>query len=185
MWSRLKTSIISAKNWLGIMSDEEASAAIKTEIEVRTKTIADRQDTRAAAHAEDRARVDDTVAQMGDELDALDEWNLKNIEAHDASTERRKQELADLVAQAKAKKEAMKVNPEAAPPGAPQTPDIAAGSAADRADSVTGGFDIGALLSFQAGASDSKLDRIAAASERTAEATEALAESGMEGAYGG
>jgi hypothetical protein len=190
MWSRLKTSIIAAKAWLGIMSDEEAAAAIKTEIEVRTKTIAERQDTRAATHAEDRARVDDTVAEMGDELDALDEWNLKNIEAHDASTERRKQELADLVAQAKAKKEAMKVNPESDTGGASAgqagtIADIAAGSASDRASSVTGGFDIGALLSFQAGASDSKLDRIAAASERTAEATEALAESGMEGAYGG
>lgn len=189
MWSRLKTSIIAAKNWLGIMSDEEAAAAIKTEIEVRTKTIAERQDTRAAAHAEDAARVDDVVAEMGDELDALDAWNLKNIEAHDASTERKKQELADLIAKAKAEKEAMKVNPEATPGGgaAPKKPDIGGGGggAQDRANAVAGGFDIGALLSFQAGASDSKLDKIADASERTADAVEALSESGLEGSYGG
>lgn len=185
-WSRLKTSIIQAKSWLGIMSDAEASAAIKAEIEVREKTIRGRQDTRAAEHAEDAKRVDDTVKAMNARVAALDAWNAANVMAHKESTERRKQELADLIAQAKAAKEAMKVNPEAAPGGAtPGTPDIAGGAAAEKSSAVAGGFDIGALLSFQAGANDSKLDRIAAASERTADATEALSEYGLEASYGG
>jgi len=123
---------------------------------------------------------------MDDRIAALDEWNAANVMAHNESTDRRKQELADLVAQAKAAKDAMKVNPEDATGGAtPGTPDIAGGAAADKSSAVAGGFDIGALLSFQAGSNDSKLDRIAAASERTADATEALSEYGLEGSYGG
>lgn len=170
MWSRLKTAIIAAKNWLGIMSDAEASAAIKAEIETRSKIITERQDTRASEHAEDRQRVEDAKQAMENRLTDLQKWNDEVVSGHDAEIQKLKDELAAFGAEAKAKKEALKVNPETGPlPGMVQ-PDIAGG--ATRADAVVGGFDIGAIMSFQAGASDSKLERIAIATEATAAALE-------------
>ena len=183
-WSRLKTGIIAAKNWLHLMSDEEASAAIKAEIETRTKTIAERQGTRAAEHAEDAQRVEDSKQAIENRINELQKWNDSVVASHDAESEKRRQELAALIAEAKAKKEAMKVNPEEGPTShTPAQPDIAGGAA--RADAVTGGFDLGALMSFQASESADHLSRIATASERTADATEAIAENGNEGSWGG
>jgi hypothetical protein len=170
MWSRLKTSIIAAKNWLGIMSDAEASAAIKAEVETRTKIITERQNTRASEHAEDAQRVEDAKQALENRLNDLQKWNDEVVSGHDEEVQRLKDELAALSSEARAKKEAMKVNPETGPlPGMAQ-PDIYGGAA--RADAVVGGFDIGAIMSFQAGASDSKLERIAIATEATAAALE-------------
>jgi len=153
------------------MSDEEAAAAIKAEVETRTKTIAERQGTRAAEHAEDAQRVEDSKQAIENRINDLQKWNDEVVKAHDAESEKRRQELADLIAEAKAKKEAMKVNPEEGPTShTPAQPDIAGGAA--RADAVTGGFDIGALMSFQASESTDHLGRIAIATEKTADLLE-------------
>ena len=180
-WSRLKTGIIAAKKWLHLMSDEEASAAIKTEVETRTKTIADRQQTRAQEHAEDQQRTADAVQAMENNIKALQDRNTAIMAGRAAETDKRKAELADLIAIAKAKKEAMKVNPEQYDPPPLGQPDIAGGAA--RADAVAGGFDVGALMSFQAGESTDHLSRIATATEKTADLLEKQDDN--EGSWGG
>ena len=121
---------------------------------------------------------------MENNIKALQDRNDSIIAGRDAETDKRKTELADLIAIAKAKKEAMKVNPDEGPSSHTSSqPDIAGGTA--RADAVVGGFDVGALMSFQAGESTDHLSRIATASERTADATEAMADNDNEGSWSG
>jgi hypothetical protein len=181
-WSRLKTGIIAAKQWLHLMSDEEAAAAIKAEIETRTKTISERQHVRADEHAEDRQRVEDAKQAMENRLNNLQHWNDSVVSTHAAEAEQRRQELAALIEEAKAKKEALKVNPEGPASHTLAQPDIA--GAQERASAVAGTFDVGALMSLQAGDSKEHLARIAENTQQTTELLQAIQEQNEAGSGG-
>ena len=93
---------------------------------------------------EDKMDADRRARSQG--IDGLQQAGEQDKAARDAETDARRKELADLVAEAKAKKEAQAVSPTDSKGNPLATPDVA-GSAGD----VSGAFDVGAVLSLAAG----------------------------------
>lgn len=175
-WSRLKTGIIAAKKWLHLLTDEEAQIAIKAEIDERTKTIDDRKRVRAEAHAEDRQRTNDAVKALENNLSALQKNNDKVVAMRDAETEARRQELAQLRAEAARQKAAAAAGWTMPGMKRPGIPDIT--SSVEKAYSVVGAFDIGALMSLQAGERDNYQERIATSSEESRDLLQQIRDEG-------
>jgi len=192
LWTRVRNGWTESRGWLlkewaklrGIFDKGiNVEAEIKKIDDETAATIKGRQDVRAQEHAADQRDTDDTIKAVQDKLRAIQDANTAYMNDHAAEVDKLKAQLADLIAKAHAEKEAMK-NGANTPDKKPVDISGVMLDTDDKTAGVAGAFDVGALLSVQAGGENETMKRIAHATERTAEATEAMSKSNDDDGYG-
>ena len=135
-------------------------------------TTAQRRAGTDASQEKWAARTEGALKMVEDALQEISDKNAADMGRRAADVDAAKLELARLRAEAARQKEASAAG--WAMPGtrAPGLPDIS--SSVEKANSVVGAFDIGAILSLQAGDRGNDQKRIADATERTANAVEEM-----------
>lgn len=126
-----------------------------------------------ASHEKWAGRTEGALQMVESALQGISDQNSADMNKRAAEVDAKKAELALLRAEAAQQKAAAASG--WTMPGLTRTglPDIT--SSVEKANSVVGAFDIGAIMSLQAGGRDSYQERIASASERTADAIEQMA----------
>lgn len=165
----------------------EEGAARKQKIADAVKKVNSNADAeRAAALAGDTEDVNAAAKVMNDRVDDFYKTNADIFKDLDAKAAKQRDELAALVSSAKDKRVVQDLQSFFAeidkPRGAGGGWNVA--GAQERANSVVGGFDIGARMSFQAGDSSNKLTEIAENTGRSAEALETMADNATDSGYG-
>ena len=173
-WTETRGWIL--KQWAELRGIFDAGVDVDAEfrrIDAETNsTTAQRRADTDASHAKWADRTEGALKMVEDALQEISDQNAADMGRRAADVDAAKMELAQLRAEAARQKEASAAGWTMPGTRAPGLPDIS--SSVEKANSVVGAFDIGAILSLQAGDRGNDQKRIADATERTANAVEEM-----------
>jgi len=173
-WTETRGWIL--KQWAELRGIFDAGVDVDAEfrrIDAETNsTTAQRRAGTDASHEKWASRTEGALQMVEDALQEISDQNAADMGRRAADVDAAKMELAQLRAEAARQKEASAAGWTMPGMRAPGLPDIS--SSVEKANSVVGAFDIGAILSLQAGDRGNDQKRIADNSERTANAVEEI-----------